>query len=193
MRRSTELYRHYDPAGVLLYVGVSLYGLARLKDHSNQSAWFERIARVEIERFPSRDAALKAEQDAIAKEKPLYNIRHKQKDLMSAPPDERIEPVAVRRRTAADMLDCSESTVLKLERDGKLKTILVGNDRRITVESLKALATPTAHVATCSVTKRVCQRGCGCGCELENLKRSGRAVMADRSDISPQPSQGRNE
>ena len=50
-----------------------------------------------------------------------------------------IEPVAVRRRTAAAMLDCSESTVRKLEVEGKLKTILIGADRRITVESIKAL------------------------------------------------------
>lgn len=49
-----------------------------------------------------------------------------------------IEPVAVRRKTAAAMLDCSESTVLKLEREGKLRTVLVGADRRITVDSIKA-------------------------------------------------------
>lgn len=50
-----------------------------------------------------------------------------------------IEPVAVRRKTAAAMLDCSESTILKLEREGKLKTILVGADRRVTISSIKAL------------------------------------------------------
>ncbi len=50
-----------------------------------------------------------------------------------------IQPVAVRRKTAAAMLDCSESTVLKLEREGKLKTVLVGKDRRITVDSIKSL------------------------------------------------------
>jgi hypothetical protein len=50
-----------------------------------------------------------------------------------------IEPFAVRRRTAAAMLDCSESTVLKLERLGKLETVLIGTDRRITVKSIKAL------------------------------------------------------
>jgi hypothetical protein len=50
-----------------------------------------------------------------------------------------LEPVAVRRKTAAAMLDCSESTVRKLELERKLDTILVGKDRRITVASLKAL------------------------------------------------------
>ena len=50
-----------------------------------------------------------------------------------------LEPVAVRRPTAAKMLDCSASTVLKLEREGKLKTIMIGSDKRITVESIKKL------------------------------------------------------
>ena len=50
-----------------------------------------------------------------------------------------VEPVAVRRATAAAMLDCSESSILNLEKAGKLKTVLVGKDRRITVESIKSL------------------------------------------------------
>jgi hypothetical protein len=49
-----------------------------------------------------------------------------------------IEPVAVRRATAAAMLDCSESTVRKLESEGRLRTVLMGADRRVTVESIKA-------------------------------------------------------
>jgi excisionase family DNA binding protein len=53
-----------------------------------------------------------------------------------------LEPIAVRRPTAAKMLDCSESTVFKLEREGKLKTVKIGADRRITVASIKALLAP---------------------------------------------------
>lgn len=53
---------------------------------------------------------------------------------------EKIEPVAVRRSTAAQMLDCSSATIYKLEQLGVLETILVGADRRITVKSIKALA-----------------------------------------------------
>ncbi len=46
--------------------------------------------------------------------------------------------VAVRRTTAADMLDCSPSTIYNLCRAGKLKTIRLGADERILVESIKA-------------------------------------------------------
>lgn len=48
-----------------------------------------------------------------------------------------VEPIAVRYITAAKMLEVSESTVRKLEREGKLRTILVGADRRVTIESIK--------------------------------------------------------
>lgn len=50
-----------------------------------------------------------------------------------------IEPVAVRYLTAAKMFDCSESTVRKLAREGKLKSVMVGGDKRITLASINAL------------------------------------------------------
>lgn len=52
------------------------------------------------------------------------------------------EPLAVRRETAARMLDCSSATIWKLCRQGKLRTVKVGADQRVTVASIRALATP---------------------------------------------------
>jgi len=54
------------------------------------------------------------------------------------------EPLAVRRQTAAKMLDCSETTIHKLIGEGKLETILVGADKRITVDSIRRFATARA-------------------------------------------------
>ena len=51
-----------------------------------------------------------------------------------------LEPVAVRRGTAGRMLDCSPSTINKLIKSGRLKTVQVQTDLRITVESIRALA-----------------------------------------------------
>jgi hypothetical protein len=51
-----------------------------------------------------------------------------------------LEPVAVRRGTASRMLDCSPSTINKLIKSGRLKTVQVQTDLRITVESIRALA-----------------------------------------------------
>ena len=55
-----------------------------------------------------------------------------------------LEPIAVRRQTAAKMLDCSETTIHKLIKDGVLKTTKVGADARIIVESIRALGRAAA-------------------------------------------------
>jgi hypothetical protein len=68
------LYRHFDSDGVLLYVGIAVDPTNRLKQHLNVSHWRDSIVRVEIERHPTREAALAAELEAIRTEKPLHNI-----------------------------------------------------------------------------------------------------------------------
>ena len=73
--KRTYLYRHFDGKGNLLYVGISVNAFVRLSQHKG-SGWFNSIANVTLEAFPSRDAAIKAEQAAILKEKPQHNIRH---------------------------------------------------------------------------------------------------------------------
>jgi hypothetical protein len=71
--KPTALYRHFDSDGRLLYVGISLSAIIRLAEH-RASPWFDDIARVEIERHPTRKAALAAERKAIRDERPLHNI-----------------------------------------------------------------------------------------------------------------------
>lgn len=72
----TALYRHFGSDGSLLYVGISLSWPARTKAHAGGSRWFDQVARVELERFPTREAALEAEREAIKGEKPQFNIIH---------------------------------------------------------------------------------------------------------------------
>lgn len=52
-----------------------------------------------------------------------------------------VEPVAVRRATAAVMLDCSATTIHKLIHEGRLEVVKIGADQRVTVESIKRLCT----------------------------------------------------
>lgn len=73
---STTLYRHFAKDGALLYVGISLSWPKRTKSHARGSQWFDQVERVEIERFPTREAAIEAERNAIKAEKPKYNIMH---------------------------------------------------------------------------------------------------------------------
>lgn len=69
----TALYRHFDAAGSLLYVGISLSAVQRLAQHKSTSAWFSQIARVDVEWLDTREAALAAEAAAIVAENPRCN------------------------------------------------------------------------------------------------------------------------
>lgn len=76
MSDKTALYRHFDENGDLLYVGISISAVQRLSQHRSSSPWFEQIAKVDIEWHPTREAALRAEREAIISERPRYNKMH---------------------------------------------------------------------------------------------------------------------
>jgi prophage antirepressor-like protein/predicted GIY-YIG superfamily endonuclease len=67
------LYRFFDRNGRLLYVGITHNPAARLKAHSATQAWWKRVAEVRMESYPSRDAVLEAESQAIRGENPRFN------------------------------------------------------------------------------------------------------------------------
>ena len=71
------LYRHFDSLRNLLYVGISLDAIKRLRQHGHTSDWCHQIASVEIEQFANRQEAMKAEREAILSEKPAFNVRRR--------------------------------------------------------------------------------------------------------------------
>lgn len=79
-----NLYRHFDKDGRLLYVGISLSAMDRMRQHKCKSSWFPEIANMTIQVFPNKKEAINAEREAIINEKPLHNIRgtkeHKAKE-----------------------------------------------------------------------------------------------------------------
>lgn len=76
MSETTALYRHFDAAGNLLYVGISIQPFTRTEQHSRNKQWWPSIATISIEWFDDREAALTAERDAIANEYPRHNVVH---------------------------------------------------------------------------------------------------------------------
>ena len=80
----TALYRHFDAAGRLLYVGISLSAVQRLGQHRDNTHWFEAIASVSIEWLPSRAEALEAERRAITTEHPAHNVQHARAEQAAA-------------------------------------------------------------------------------------------------------------
>lgn len=71
----TQLYRHFDSDGQLLYVGISINALNRYKEHAS-TEWFPEVAKITVERYPNRKDAISAEVAAIKAEKPRFNVRH---------------------------------------------------------------------------------------------------------------------
>lgn len=69
------LYRFYNGAGDLLYVGITNDPPRRFAKHRGEKSWWTEVASITIQHHPSRDALLDAERSAIQAERPLYNIR----------------------------------------------------------------------------------------------------------------------
>jgi predicted GIY-YIG superfamily endonuclease len=72
----TALYRFYDKAGGLLYIGISNSVPRRFDQHEDTKPWYTQVRDVKVEHYPSRPAALAAEEKAIKTECPKYNIQH---------------------------------------------------------------------------------------------------------------------
>lgn len=72
----TAVYRLYDKADALLYVGVSDRPKRRFEQHRRKQPWWTEVVTREIEWFDDRYAAEVEEFWAITREDPLYNVRH---------------------------------------------------------------------------------------------------------------------
>lgn len=82
--RSHALYRFYDAAGALLYIGITVNPGTRWSQHSKDKAWWEDVAQATVERFPDRKSVLDAERTAIIREQPRHNVAHN-RDRLSQP------------------------------------------------------------------------------------------------------------
>jgi predicted GIY-YIG superfamily endonuclease len=73
---TTALYRFFDKAGQLLYIGISNCIPRRLDQHEDTKPWFTEASQITVEHHPTRLAALAKEKKAIKAERPKYNIQH---------------------------------------------------------------------------------------------------------------------
>ena len=69
-----ELYRAYGADGALLYVGISASAIARMMEHRRSAMWWPEVRRLDIEPFATRTEAIDAEREAVASERPLFNV-----------------------------------------------------------------------------------------------------------------------
>jgi predicted GIY-YIG superfamily endonuclease len=145
-----HLYRHYNSAGELLYVGISLSSLTRLARHKSRSGWFQEIACVDLEVFDTKEEALEAEKKAIRNERPKFNIRHSPPPPPNSlsPPMPYAQPRRERRGTslsdpkwakhaifmpkeAGEILGRSPWTIWDAVKRGQIPTVVVGRRKYI--------------------------------------------------------------
>ena len=115
--RETELYRHYDKEGDLLYVGIAYATVHRLAAHRYGSGWFRDIEIVTIERFHSRAQAMEAEAAAIKDEKPRFNVIHADDMLEDTLQPERIADADGRKVTYIRFSDEERALLQKAARE----------------------------------------------------------------------------
>lgn len=73
---TTALYRMYDDAGRLLYVGISKHLPARIAAHDAEKPWWSGVASITVEHIDDPIEAIRAEIDAIRSERPVHNVVH---------------------------------------------------------------------------------------------------------------------
>lgn len=72
--QKTDVYRLYDSASRLLYVGVAVNGYARLETHRREKPWRASVRRVVMTQYGNRWTALYVEACAIRDESPIHNV-----------------------------------------------------------------------------------------------------------------------
>jgi predicted GIY-YIG superfamily endonuclease len=120
----TYLYRLLDGESRLLYIGISNAPIYRLFQHLEEKPWAPQITWQHVKRYESREEAEQAERECIRTERPLYNIRHNDK--------EHVEAVATLRNTSPE--DRRRELFATFERNG------VPKDPDLTTTNARALA-----------------------------------------------------
>lgn len=72
----TAVYRLYDEADALLYIGMTNDPERRFEQHAKERRWWPRVARRTVQWFADRPTAGRAEVGAIQAEAPKHNGTH---------------------------------------------------------------------------------------------------------------------
>ena len=75
-----SVYRIYDAAGELMYVGVTKRGHKRQTEHVAHKRWADEMAETQWEHYPTREEALHREAHLIRTHHPRYNKIHRLPD-----------------------------------------------------------------------------------------------------------------
>lgn len=149
----TALYRLYDEAGTLLYIGISHDPRIRFEQHAREKPWWPQVARREIQWFDDRPSAARTEADAIRAEDPEHNSTYSRRidrrymaDVVAADGVRNVSMTLARSRIPELVAYALMGGVAALVEYKARRVILVGADRydqarqdEAVVEALKAV------------------------------------------------------
>jgi hypothetical protein len=72
--RRTAVYRFYDAADTLLYVGMTVDTRKRWAHHASNKPWWPDVARREVVWYARSGDAAREESRAMEEERPLHNV-----------------------------------------------------------------------------------------------------------------------
>lgn len=73
---TASVYKYFDKAGILIYVGITECGIARNRQHNESKEWWKFVHRQQIEHFQSRAVAHEREVQLIERFRPPFNKQH---------------------------------------------------------------------------------------------------------------------
>lgn len=68
------LYRIYDEAGSIIYIGATTSMSNRLSTHARTQPWWDIAASITLEHFSTPEELFEMESEAIETEKPRFNV-----------------------------------------------------------------------------------------------------------------------
>jgi predicted GIY-YIG superfamily endonuclease len=71
--KTHTLYRFFNAAGDLLYVGITNSPPRRFQQHKADKEWWSEVASITLAEYQSRAALMAAEREAVRNECPRYN------------------------------------------------------------------------------------------------------------------------
>jgi predicted GIY-YIG superfamily endonuclease len=122
----TAVYRLYDSADRLLYVGISRNLIARWAQHAADKPWWPQVTRKTVVMYGCRKEAELAEGKAIRSESPLYNLAMGRTE---EPRPVRKTP-AILRRPPKDAYPDPEPTCFTLSKDFLAKVDAYARENR---------------------------------------------------------------
>lgn len=70
------LYRFWNAAGQLLYIGITNDAHRRFTSHGKDKPWWPEVVSITMQKYEDRLTLIQAEMQAIQVEHPIYNITH---------------------------------------------------------------------------------------------------------------------